>query len=219
MQLSGNLTTLLVQGTLETLLMVGVAAVVCALSGLLVGVLLTASHPLGVAPSWWLHGVLSAITNVSRSVPFLILIVLLLPLTRLLVGTSIGTWAAIVPLVIGGIPYAARLSEAALLEVDPGLVQAIRAMGASTAQIMHKVYLPEALPGLFRAFTVLTITMINFSAMAGAVGGGGLGDIAIRYGYQRFRPDVLVGTVVILVVLVQTIQIGGNTFARRLDRR
>jgi ABC-type methionine transport system permease subunit len=217
--LSSNLAGLLQQGTLETLLMVGIAAPACALLGLFIGVLLTASHPLGAAPSPWLHRSLSAITNVSRSVPFLILIVLLLPFTRLLVGTSIGTWASIVPLVIGGVPYAARLAESALLEVDPELVQAIRAMGASTAQLMHKVYLPEALPSLFRAFTVLTITMINFSAMAGAVGGGGLGDLAIRYGYQRFRIDVLIGTVLILIVMVQAIQFGGNTLARRLDRR
>jgi D-methionine transport system permease protein len=217
--LSSNLTGLLQRGTLETLLMVGIAAPTCALLGLLIGVLLTASHPLGAAPSPWLHRTLSAITNVSRSIPFLILIVLLLPFTRLLVGTSIGTWASIVPLVIGGVPYAARLAESALLEVDPELVQAIRAMGASTGQLMRKVYLPEALPSLFRAFTVLTITMINFSAMAGAVGGGGLGDLAIRYGYQRFRIDVLIGTVLILIVLVQAIQFGGNILARRLDRR
>jgi D-methionine transport system permease protein len=145
--------------------------------------------------------------------------VLLLPVTRLLVGTSIGTWAAIVPLVIGGIPYAARLSEAALLEVNPELAQAVRAMGATTTQLMTKVYLPEALPSLFRAFTVLTITMINFSAMAGAVGGGGLGDLAIRYGYQRFRLDVLLGTVLVLIVMVQSVQFAGNTLAQKLDRR
>lgn len=218
-QLSNHLGTLLQQGTSETLLMVGIAAPACAVAGLFVGLLLTVSHPLGVAPSHAIHNTLSAVTTISRSVPFLILIVLLLPLTRLLVGTSIGTWAAIVPLVIGGIPYAARMAEAALLEVDPELVQAIKAMGASTAQLMLKVYMPEALPSLLRAFTVLTITMINFSAMAGAVGGGGLGDLAIRYGYQRFRLDVLVGTVLILIALVQVIQFGGNTFARRLDRR
>ncbi len=214
-----TLLPLLEKGTLETLLMVGVAAPACALSGIVLGLMLTVSHPLGVAPSRALHQTLSAITNVSRSVPFLILIVLLLPVTRLLVGTSIGTWAAIVPLVIGGIPYAARLVEAALLDVDPGLVQAVEVMGASVPQIMWKVYLPEALPGLLRAFTVLAITMINFSAMAGAVGGGGLGDLAIRYGYQRFRIDVLLGTVIILIVLVQGIQIGGNVLAQRLDRR
>jgi D-methionine transport system permease protein len=210
---------LLGKGTWETLIMVGVAAPICAALGLLLGLLLTASHPLGVAPSRTLHQALAAITNVSRSVPFLILIVLLLPLTRLLVGTSIGTWAAVVPLVIGGIPYAARLSEAALLDVDPGLVQAVVAMGASIRELLLKVYLPEALPSLLRAFTVLAITMINFSAMAGAVGGGGLGDLAIRYGYQRFRIDVLIGTVLILILLVQSIQIAGNALARRVDRR
>lgn len=217
--LSNNLLPLLSQGTLETLLMVGIAAPACAVTGLLAGILLTVSHPLGVAPSRLLHQGLAAITNISRSVPFLILIVLLLPLTRLLTGTSIGTWAAIVPLFIGGIPYAARLSEAALLEVDPELAQAIRAMGATTPLLIRKVYLPEALPSLLRAFTVLTITMINFSAMAGAVGGGGLGDLAIRYGYQRFRVDVLLGTVVVLILMVQAVQYAGNTLAQRLDRR
>jgi len=217
--LSNNLFQLLGQGTLDTLLMVGIAAPVSALAGLVAGILLTASHPLGVAPSRTLHQALATLTNVSRSIPFLILIVLMLPLTRLLVGTSIGTWAAIAPLIIGGIPYAARLSEAALLEVDPELPQAVRAMGATTSQLMSKVYLPEALPSLLRAFTVLTITMINFSAMAGAVGGGGLGDLAIRYGYQRFRLDVLLGTVVVLILMVQAVQYAGNTLAQRLDRR
>ena len=214
-----DLLLLLMQGTLETLLMVGVAVPLCAVAGVAVGLLLTASHPQGIQPSRGLHQALSVVVNVSRSVPFLILIVLLLPVTRLLVGTSIGTWAAIVPLVLGGIPYAARLTEAALLDVDPGLVQALTVMGATTWQVMRKLYLPEALPGLTRATTVLAITMINFSAMAGAVGGGGLGDLAIRYGYQRFRLDVLLGTVLILIVLVQGLQLGGNRLARGLDRR
>jgi len=216
---AGDLFNLLQEGTLETLLMVGVAAPVCGLVGLGVGLLLTLSHPLGVAPSRSLHQTLSAITNVSRSIPFLVLIVLLLPVTRFLIGTSIGTAAAIVPLILGGVPYAARMAEAALLEVDPNLVRAVVVMGATVRQVMTKVYLPEALPGLLRTFTVLTITMINFSAMAGAVGGGGLGDLAIRYGYQRFRLDVLLSTVAVLIVLVQGVQITGNTLARRLDRR
>lgn len=218
-QLAGQLVPLLEKGTLETLLMVGVAAPACAISGLFLGLLLIATRPQGVAPAPALYQALSAFTNIARSVPFLILIVLLLPVTRLLVGTSIGTLAAIVPLVLGGMPYAARLAEAALLEVDPGLVQAVVVMGASIPELLLKVYLPEALPGLLRAFTVLAITMINFSAMAGAVGGGGLGDIAIRYGYQRFRLDVLTGTVLILILLVQGIQFGGNYLARRSDRR
>jgi D-methionine transport system permease protein len=210
---------LLGAGTLETLLMVGIAAPACAISGLLLGMLLTATHPQGVSPSRVVYQALSAFTNISRSIPFLILIVLLLPLTRLLIGTSIGTWAAIVPLVLGGMPYAARLAEAALLEVDFGLIQAVIVMGASIREVLFKVYLPEALPGLLRAFTVLSITMINFSAMAGAVGGGGLGDLAIRYGYQRFRFDVLCGTVIVLLLLVQSIQFFGNYLAGRFDRR
>lgn len=214
-----ELLRLLEQGTMETLLMVGIAAPACALAGVLLGLVLVATRPDGLAPNALIYRLLSAITNITRSVPFLILIVLLLPLTRLLVGTSIGTWAAIIPLVLGGVPYAARLAEAALMEVDPGLIQAVSAMGATVPELLRKVYVPEALPGLLRAFTVLAITMINFSAMAGAVGGGGLGDLAIRYGYQRFRLDVLFGTVLVLILLVQLIQYAGNLLARRLDHR
>lgn len=207
------------ESTLQTLAMVSVAVLLCAFFGLLIGSWLTVTSPHGVAPNRGIHQVLAAFVNVSRSIPFLILIVLLLPLTRFLVGTSIGTAAAIVPLIIGGTPYAARLVEAALLDVDPGLIQAMITMGASPTQTVWKAYLPEAIPGLIRAFTVLAITMINFSAMAGAVGGGGLGDLAIRYGYQRFRLDVLVLCCVVLIALVQLIQFTGNSLARRLDRR
>lgn len=214
-----NIGTLLLQSTAETLWMVAVAAPACVLAGLMLGMLLVATAPGGVRPSAAVHQVIAAITNLARSVPFLILIVVLLPVTRMLVGTSIGTAAAIVPLVLGGIPYAARLSEAALLEVDPELVLAVTTMGASPCALMLKVYLPEALPGLIRAFTVLTITIVNFSAMAGVVGGGGLGDLAIRFGYQRFRPEILAGTVLVLVVLVQSLQWSGNLVAQRLDRR
>jgi ABC-type methionine transport system permease subunit len=209
----------LLAATFETLTMVAVSVSFCVLFGLTLGAWLAISSPQGIAPSPAVHQLLAAFTNISRSIPFLVLIVLLLPFTRLLVGTSIGTAAAIIPLVVGGTPYAARLVEAALLDVDPGLIQAVVTMGASPAQAVWKVYLPEAIPGLIRAFTVLAITMINFSAMAGAVGGGGLGDLAIRYGYQRFRLDVLVLCCVILIVVVQAIQFGGNALARRLDRR
>ena len=207
------------EATLQTLAMVSVAVFFCALFGLLLGSWLAVTSPQGIAPARGVHQALAAIVNVSRSIPFLILIVLLLPLTRLLVGTSIGTAAAIVPLVIGGTPYAARLVEAALLDVDPGLIQAMITLGASPSQAVRKAYLPEAIPGLIRAFTVLAITMINFSAMAGAVGGGGLGDLAIRYGYQRFRLDVLVLCCIVLILLVQLIQFAGNFLARRFDRR
>jgi ABC-type methionine transport system permease subunit len=209
----------LLAATLETLIMVAVSVLFCVMFGLAPGSWLAVSSPQGIAPSRTVHQLLAAFANVSRSIPFLVLIVLLLPFTRFLVGTSIGTAAAIIPLVVGGTPYAARLVEAALLDVDPGLVQAVITLGASPAQAVFKVYLPEAIPGLVRAFTVLAITMINFSAMAGAVGGGGLGDLAIRYGYQRFRLDVLVLCCIVLIVLVQTIQLGGNALARRLDRR
>src|SRR5580698_3413939 len=209
----------LLAATLETLIMVAVSVSLCVVFGLTLGSWLAVSSPQGIAPSRSVHQVLAAFANISRSIPFLVLIVLLLPFTRFLVGTSIGTAAAIVPLVIGGTPYAARLVEAALLDVDPGLIQAVVTLGASPTQAVWKIYLPEAIPGLIRAFTVLAITMINFSAMAGAVGGGGLGDLAIRYGYQRFRPDVLVLCCVILIVLVQLIQHLGNFLARRFDRR
>jgi ABC-type methionine transport system permease subunit len=208
-----------VEAALQTLVMVSVAVLFCVLFGLLLGSWLAVTSPQGIAPHRGVHQTLAAFVNISRSVPFLILIVLLLPLTRLLIGTSIGTAAAIVPLVIGGTPYAARLVEAALLDVDPGLIQAMVTLGASPMQAVLKAYIPEAVPGLIRAFTVLAITMINFSAMAGAVGGGGLGDLAIRYGYQRFRIDVLLLCCVVLIVLVQLIQFAGNHLARRFDRR
>jgi D-methionine transport system permease protein len=209
----------LLTATLQTLAMVAVAVLFCVFFGLSLGSWLAVTSPQGIAPSRTIHQLLAAFANISRSIPFLILIVLLLPFTRFLVGTSIGTAAAIVPLVIGGTPYAARLVEAALLDVDPGLIQAVVTLGASPTQAIWKVYLPEAIPGLIRAFTVLAITMINFSAMAGAVGGGGLGDLAIRYGYQRFRLDVLALCCIVLIVLVQLIQFAGNHLARRLDRR
>jgi ABC-type methionine transport system permease subunit len=207
------------EATLQTLAMVSTAVLFCAVFGLVLGSWLAVTSPRGIAPAQGVHQVLAVFANVSRSIPFLILIVLLLPLTRLLVGTSIGTAAAIVPLVIGGTPYAARLVEAALLDVEPGLIQAMITMGASQSQAVWKAYLPEAIPGLIRAFTVLAITMINFSAMAGAVGGGGLGDLAIRYGYQRFRLDVLLLCCIVLILLVQLIQFAGNFLARHFDRR
>jgi len=207
------------EAILQTLAMVSVAVLFCVVFGMLLGSWLAITSPKGIAPAPAIHQALAAFANISRSIPFLILIVLLLPFTRFVVGSSIGTAAAIVPLVVGGTPYAARLVEAALLDVDPGLIEAAVTMGASPAQAVWKVYFPEAIPGLIRAFTVLAITMINFSAMAGAVGGGGLGDLAIRYGYQRFRLDVLAICCVVLIVLVQLIQTTGNHLARHLDRR
>jgi ABC-type methionine transport system permease subunit len=209
---------LLWQSTLETLAMVGASLVLAGAGGLVLGVLLVVSARDGVLPIPWLHRVLTVTANVGRSIPFIILMVALIPVTRWIVGTSIGTAAAIVPLVIGAVPYAARLVQSALLEVDRGLVQAVVAMGATPWQVVHKAYLPEARPALLRAATLMAITLISFSAMAGAIGGGGLGDLAIRYGYQRFRPGVTICTVVVLVALVQVIQYVGDALARRVQR-
>jgi ABC-type methionine transport system permease subunit len=203
---------LLLPATAETLGMVGIAAILSGATGLLLGLLLVVASP-------GLYRLLSAVTNFGRSVPFIIIVVAIVPLTRLIAGTSIGTRAAIVPLVVGSIPYVARLVEVAIREVEPGVVEAVQAMGATTWQLVSKVYLPEALPSLVRAMTVMAITLLNYSAMVGAIGGGGLGDLAIRYGYQRFRPDIMVVTVLVLVVLVQVLQISGDRIASRLDRR
>ncbi|MGL6176924.1 MAG: methionine ABC transporter permease, partial [Vibrionaceae bacterium] len=166
-----------------------------------------------------LNFLLSTIVNIGRSIPFIILLVVIIPLTRLLVGTSIGTTAAIVPLCVGAIPFIARLVEGALVEIPDGLIEAAQAMGASTLQIIMKVLLPEALPAIIHGATVTLVTLVGYSAMAGAVGGGGLGDVAIRYGYQRFDGTMMLITVVILVILVQLIQSIGDYFAKRVDHR
>jgi ABC-type methionine transport system permease subunit len=214
-----ELTPLLWDATLETLYMVVVSAVLCTIGGLPLGVLLVATRRNGVLAAPWLNRVLTGITNFGRSVPFIILLVAIIPFTRLVVGTSIGTNAAVVPLVVGAIPYVARLVESALEEVDPGVIEAVITMGATPGQVITRAYLPEAFPALLRAITILSITLISYSAMAGAIGGGGLGDLAIRYGYQRFRPEITVATVLILVAVVQIIQYAGDALARHFDRR
>ncbi len=210
---------LLWQATLETLYMVAVSAIFSGLGGLVGAVLLVVTDRGGAAASPLVHRVLAAIVNVGRSVPFIILMVAVVPLTRVLVGTSIGTTAAIVPLVLAAIPYVARLIESALLEVDHGVIEAVVSMGATPWQVMTKAYLPEAVPGIVRGLTIMLITLISYSAMAGAVGGGGLGDLAIRYGYQRFRLDVMISVVVVLVVMVQAVQFAGDRVSRYFDRR
>ena len=209
---------LLIQPTLETLEMVFVAAVVSGLLGTVLGVLLVVTERGRVLSTPWLHRVLSTVTNIGRSIPFIILLVAIIPFTRWLVGSSIGTTAAMVPLVVGAIPYVARLVEATLREVDTGVIEAVLTMGATPWQVIRKAYLPEAVPGIVRAMTVVSITLVSYSAMAGAVGGGGLGDLAIRYGYQGFRTDVMVSTVVVLVLLIQAIQWTGDTLARHYQR-
>ncbi len=210
---------LLGRATLETLTMTGVATSISALLGLLLGVAIVLTAPKGLLRSRAVHAVLSPVVDITRSVPFIILLVAIIPFTRWLVGTSIGTAAATVPLVVAAVPFVARLVESALKEVDHQVVEAVTAMGAQPWQVVLKVYLPEALPALVRAATITAISITGYSAMAGAVGGGGLGNVAITYGYQRFQGEMMLATVVILVLIVQAIQLGGDAIARRLDKR
>ena len=217
--MSPEMLELLWDALLETLLMVGVSSVLSALAGLPLGVLLHVTGRGQILENAPLNRVLGAVVNAGRSVPFIILLVAIIPFTRLVVGTSLGTAAAIVPLTVGAVPYVARLAEAALREVDHGLVEAAQSMGASPRQIVWKVLVPEAMPGLVAAFTITVVTLVGYSAMAGAVGGGGLGDVGIRYGYQRFQPEVMAAVVVILIVLVQGIQSIGDHLARRVNHR
>jgi D-methionine transport system permease protein len=205
------------QATLETLQMVGVATLVTVPAGLVLGVLLLITDRGGLLPAPVVNRVLGAVVNVGRSVPFIILLVAVIPLTRALVGTTIGTTAAIVPLALATIPFYARIVETALREVAPGLVEAALSAGATHRQVVTKVLIPEALPSLVSGLTITVIGVIGYSAMAGAVGGGGLGDVAIRYGYQRYDTEVTIATVVVLVVLVQLIQMAGDLVARRLS--
>ncbi|MDO4264258.1 MAG: methionine ABC transporter permease [Deinococcus sp.] len=210
---------LLWKATLETLWMVIPSALLGQLLGTALGVWLTLTRPGGLTPNPALFRVLDAIVNVGRSFPFIILMIVLIPLTRALVGTSIGSTAAIVPLTVAAVPFLARLVEGSLREVPAGVTEAARAMGASTGQIVNKVLLPEALPGLLHAFTVLVISLLGYSAVAGAIGAGGLGDLAIRYGYHRFDTVTMTVTVVALLLLVQLVQWLGDRAEHRADHR
>ncbi|WP_261665400.1 methionine ABC transporter permease [Deinococcus sp. Marseille-Q6407] len=210
---------LLWQATLQTLWMVIPAALLGQLLGTLLGVWLTLTRPGGLTPNPALYRVLDAVVNVGRSFPFIILMIVLIPLTRALVGTSIGSTAAIVPLTVAAVPFLARLVEGSLREVPAGVTEAARAMGATTGQIVTKVLLPEALPGLLHSLTVLVISLLGYSAVAGAIGAGGLGDLAIRYGYQRFDTPTMVVTVVALLLIVQLMQWLGDWAERRADHR
>lgn len=207
------------QATVETGYMVSVSMVLAVLLGIPLGVLLLLTAPDGLLPRRVVNAVVGAVVNMGRSVPFIVLLVLVAPVTRLVTGTTIGSTATIVPLTIAAVPFFARLVEASLREVHPGKIEAARAMGASTWQIVRTVLLPEARPGLIAASTVTIVALISYSAMAGAIGGGGLGDFAIRYGYQRFDTAVTVACVVVLLVLVQLLQSAGDRLARRLAHR
>ena len=217
--MSANLIGLLFDATLQTLYMVAVSTVLGTLFGLPLGVFLATSQRGELLSAPWLNKVLGLIVNAARSVPFIILVVAIIPFTRMIAGTSIGTTAAIVPLTIAAVPFIARLVENAIREVDAGLIEAARAMGATPYQIIRKVLVPEALPGITLGLTLAVVSLIGYSAMVGAVGGEGLGDLGIRYGYQRFMPEVMLAVVVILIVLVQLVQSIGEWIAARVDKR
>ena len=217
--MSQDMLMLLVEALGETLYMVAVSSLVAALLGIPLGVILVISGKGHIKENLVFNQSLGAIVNAARSTPFIILMVAIIPFTRIIAGTSIGTNAAIVPLSLAAIPFVARIVEAALKEVDAGLVEAAQAMGASPAQIILKVLIPEAMPSIVLGLTLTIISLIGYSAMAGAIGGGGLGDLAIRYGYQRFRGDVMLATVVILIALVQIVQSSGDYFASKLNKR
>ena len=217
--MSPEIVQLIAWSTLDTLIMVGLSGLLGTLFGLPLGVFLATSRANELFPSPAANRILGLIVNATRSTPFIILVVAIVPLTRLIVGTSIGTRAAVVPLTIAAITFIGRVVEAAIREVDQGLVEAARAFGASPLQIVRKVLLPEALPALTLALTLTLVSLLGYSAMVGAVGGGGLGDLGIRYGYQRFMPEVMAAVVIVLIVLVQGVQSLGETIARRLDKR
>lgn len=217
--MSPEIIALIVEATLDTLTMVSVAMVFATAVGVPLGVVLATSGRNELLAAPVVNGVLGVIVNATRSTPFIILVVAIIPFTRLIAGTSIGTRAAIVPLTVAAAPFIARVVEAAIREVDPGLIEAARAMGATPLQTIVKVLLPEATPAIVMALTLTVVSLIGYSAMVGAVGGGGLGDLGIRYGYQRFMPDVMAAVVVILIVLVQGVQTIGNLIARRVNKR
>ena len=217
--LSPQILKLILDSIGQTFYMVAVSGLIGTLIGLPLGVFLATSRQGELFAAPWLNTGLGLIVNAARSTPFIILVVAIVPLTRLIAGTSIGTSAAIVPLTIAAAPFIARIIEGAIRGVDHGLVEAARSMGASPLQIVLKVLLPEALPAITLALTLTVVSLIGYSAMVGAVGGGGLGDLGIRFGYQRFMPDVMLAVVLVLIVLVQGVQSLGDFLARRFDKR
>lgn len=217
--MSPVISNLLLKSTAETFYMLGVSALIAAVVGIPLGILLVVTEKNGILACRLLNKPLAFVINMIRSIPFIILMVAIIPLTRLIAGTSIGTTAAIVPLTIAAIPYTARMVETSIREVPFGLIEAAESMGASPFQIIKKVLIPEALPSVIENITVVIVTLIGSSAMAGTIGGGGLGDLAIRYGYQRFQTDVMIFAVLLCVVLVIVFQAIGDVTARKIDKR
>lgn len=213
-----QLNKILISASLETLYMVFFSTIFSVLFGFILAIVLIITEDKGLKPNKAVYNTLDFIINTLRSFPFLILMIVVFPLSRLIVGTTIGTPAAIVPLTIGAAPFAARIIESALKEVDYGIIEAAKSFGANTFQIIFKVMLKEAFPSIVMGITLLIINLIGYSAMAGAIGGGGLGDVAIKYGYYRFRTDIIVYTVLVLIVLVQLLQNIGSLIYKKLNR-
>lgn len=217
--LSPAVTALLVESLKQTAYMVSVAAVVSTALGLPLGVLLVVTSPGHILPLPIFNRVLGTAVNLVRSTPFIILMVAIIPFTRFVAGSSVGTSAAIVPLTVAITPLFARLAETAMREVDRGLIEAAEAIGASPLQIIVRVIIPEALPSIVAGQTVALVSLIGYSAMAGTVGGGGLGDLGVRFGYQRFMPEVMAAVVIVLVAIVQSVQLLGDAAARAVNHR
>ena len=210
---------LLLEGTRDTLIMVVISTLFAYVIGLPLGVLLSITQPHGIWPHKWFNRVLGWIINVGRSLPFIILMIAIMPFTKAIVGTKIGVPGAIVPLVVSAAPFIARMVETSLAEVDAGVVEAAQSMGASNLQIVWKVYLPEAVPSLILGASISIITLLGYTAIAGAVGAGGLGDLAVRYGYQRRVTSMMVVTVIFIIILVQVIQSVFSWLSTKLDKR
>ena len=217
--MSADMLPLLTKALGETVYMVVVSMIVASLIGIPLGVLLATTAKGQILECLPLNRAIGAVVNALRSIPFIILMVAIIPFTRFIVGTSIGTTAAMVPLVLASIPFIGRQVETSLREVPAGLVEAALSMGATPYQIVRRVLLPESMPSIVAQLTTVVIALVGESAMAGAIGGGGLGDLAIRYGYQRFRPDIMIATVVILIILVQIVQFLGNRLADGLNKK
>ena len=217
--MSQQLINLLLNATWDTLYMVAVSLLLGTLVGGPIGIFLATSRRGELFAAPLLNKVSSIVVNAARSIPFIILAVAIVPFTRALAGTSIGTTAAMVPLTISAIPFIARIVEGAIRQVEPGLIEAAQAMGARPFQIIRKVLVPEAMSAIINGLTLTAISLIGYSAMVGAIGGGGLGDVGIRYGYQRFRPDVMLTVVIVLIALVQIVQLAGDFLAARFDKR
>lgn len=217
--MSEQVIKLLITGTLDTLQMTVISTIMAMIIGIPIGVVLVVTSKGHILENAALNKILGAIVNATRSIPFIILMVAIIPFTRMVVGTSIGTTAACVPLTLAAIPFLARLVETSIKDIQFGVIEAAQSMGASPFQIIRKVLLPEALPTIIDNVTVLIVNLIGYSAMAGAIGGGGLGDIAIRYGYQRFQGDIMLATIIILIIMVQVIQMIGDGLSKVMNKK